>query len=65
MSTSESGTVGRVKSLPNSCFTRMVRSVPSVMSSAKSEKVARKLSVSTNELTTNITPSTTSTMVSP
>ena len=62
--TSESAMVGRSKSEPNSWTARAVRSTPEVTSSARSAKVARRLSVSVNTATTNITPMTTTSVVS-
>ena len=63
-SATASGTVARSKSLPNSWSTRTVRSAPSAMSWASPANVERRLSVSVNEPTTNITPMTTTKVVS-
>ena len=63
-SATASGTVARSKSPPISWSTRTVRSAPFAMSWASPANVDRRLSVSVNEPTTNITPMTTTSVVS-
>ena len=63
-SATASGTVARSKSPPKSWSTLTVRSAPLAMSWASPANVDRRLSVSVNEPTTNITPMTTTSVVS-